>query len=293
MPRTNRLWTRRLVAALAAVMAGVAVGAYTAPQANAWWGRMLRPRLLAEVQKDSSQLASLWISYALGDADFEPTRALGEVDCMRNQPDPERVIALTGMYGDGTVAPPVERRCAIPKNTPITFPLLNCFYPNWRLGEPPGGPCETDAECEAAFFAPAECTESGECFEAATVEEKVAACADAYNYCNMRIALDGDTIYPSVDGPPLFHTVSDPTPGYVNYVCDPGSPLFFTCGAFDPEVMSTGLFAILPGLRRGHHTLEFSGQTVGSDGVCGGEGSFSVGVRYELDAVPRGHLRRR
>jgi hypothetical protein len=218
----------------------------------------VRARALAHFQGESAELASLWITYAVGDPDFAPTEEEGHVDCRINQPAPNRVTILTGNFGGTTV-----RKCSVPRNKPIFFPVLNTFFVNTDTGVE----CESNADCDLGF--PAECGESGTCVETSTIDEKVSVLEFVADfYCGMEVFLDGDLIYPAADGIPLLRAFSSPTPGFWQGV------------DFDPEVIVSGNWALLPGLKRGKHTVRFRGGIRGDDGVCGS--AFSLDVTYKL-----------
>ncbi len=215
---------------------------------------------LAGLQDAASDLASLWISYALGDPDFFPNFEDGVVDCQMNQPDPGAVTVLTGTFGGTTV-----RSCTVPAGIPLSFPVLNCFFVNVDTGIP----CSTDADCPPF---PTFCGDSSTCIEDFPVELKVAICEEfaVDNHCGMEVTLDGEPLYPTASGLPLLRAVSAPTPGFFP----------FPPGSLDLETIASGHWALIPALSPGAHTLEFSGSGRGPDGVCGS--AFSLDVTYLL-----------
>ena len=99
-----------------------------------------------------------------------------------------------------------------------------------------------------------------------------AASAKADDQCALRVWLDGAQIYPAVDGIPLLRTPSEPTTAV-----NPSS------GFVDHETITSGHWALVPGLDRGLHSLRFAGQWRGSDGQCGSPDGFTVDVTYDLD----------
>ena len=72
------IYRKRLIAALIAALFVIWPGLH-ADDGN------VKARQLAKFQAEASELASLWIEYALGDPDFVPNLGEGEVDCETSQ----------------------------------------------------------------------------------------------------------------------------------------------------------------------------------------------------------------
>lgn len=239
---------------------------FVAAEASHW----LQARRLAALQDNLSSLASLWVTYALGDPNFNPTGDSGAVDCRQNQPSPHNVTVLTGSFGGTTT-----RSCRVPPRTPIFIPVLNCGF----LDGETGVPCSTDDDCA---FIPGTCLESGFCRTQLSTQTKVDICeGQLENSCNMRVLVDGQQVYPTSGGLPLLRGSSDPTAAYA--VAFGG-----TVADFDPNSIASGHWALIPGFRRGPHTVQVQGSTFDANGVCGGPGAFGLDVTYELD-VRRSH----
>ena len=115
------IYMKRLVVALVAAMFMIW------PSLQAADGNV-KARQLAKFQDEASQLASLWIEYALGDPDFVPNLEEGTVDCQLNQPQPSSVTILTGNFFGGETV----RSCTVPADVPLFFPILNCFFINFE-----------------------------------------------------------------------------------------------------------------------------------------------------------------
>lgn len=248
---------RLLLVPLAA--GAIAAAPLVSAEASAW----LRARQLANLQSNAGRLASLWITYALGDPSFNPTAETGAVDCLQNQPAPGQVTILTGSFGGAAT-----RSCSVPARTPLFFPVVNDIFINSTTDVP----CTADAEC--AFVA-GTCNAEGLCDTGYSVEDKVEILEQYFavdDQCALRVWLDGAQIYPAVDGIPLLRTPSEPTTAV-----NPSS------GFVDHETITSGHWALVPGLDRGLHSLRFAGQWRGSDGQCGSPDGFTVDVTYDLD----------
>ena len=249
-------------------IAALAVAALVASPALAGSKSNVKAKLLSKVQTEAAELAALWVEYAVGDLDFDPTGEEGEVDCRRNQPSPKKVTILTGTWaGAGATV----RECDVPKNVPLFFPVLNSYFYNGVTDVA----CSTDAECQVDYGSEATCNADNVCVEGFTVDEKTDT-LDWINdlQCEMMVTLDGETIYPTPGGNPLLRAFSPTTEGFgdhqlVNY---------------DPDIVASGHWALLQGLSKGDHSLHFEGGFAAPGGACGDWGSLDV--TYELNVVP-------
>lgn len=240
-----------------------------APFATVEASHWLQARQLARLQSNSARLASLWITYALGDPTFNPTGETGNVDCRRGQPAPGRVTILTGTFGGTT-----QRSCAVPARTPLFFPVLNNIFINSTTDVA----CVADPDCA---FVDGSCNAAGFCDTGYSVQDKVDILEQFFavdDQCDLRVWLDSDQIYPAASSIPLLRTPSEPTTA-----TNPSS------GFVDHETMASGHWALVPGLSRGPHVLRFAGKTRASDGSCGGSDGFSLDVTYNLDVGGRRH----
>jgi len=236
-----------IAATTVGLMLSVGVAQAAGPQA----------RQLANFQDQAAALAGLWVSYALGDATFDPTASMGAVDCLENQPAANRVIVLTGNYGGTTV-----RSCNVPDSVPLFFPVVNCFIGNYDTSFS----CATDVDCDPLGL-PAVCSD-GTCLLDLSVDEKTEVCDETTSLlCDLAVELDGVRLYPMSGGMPVLGVVSPPTPGWI-------------FGDADSELIASGYWALLSPLAEGSHTLTFSGGVRGPDGVCGS--AFSLDVTYLL-----------
>jgi len=140
---------------------------------------------------------------------------------------------------------PVTRECTVPSGTPIFFPLVNTF----------SGPDErgTGNEQEHRQFVN-DCIDQG---------------------------LQGSSTFVTVDGNPVSGQRAESPPGFFT-VTIPGNNVFGAPpGAYD--VVSDGVWVLLPPLSEGTHTIHFGGSFPNYPEACLGEpGGFTQDNTYIL-----------